>query len=78
MSVDHQTRPNRPEIPNDILIRDEGFCREVFGRCARRTATRYECEGAHRCGVFVRDANKVRPAFSGLNFWPQIRMRVVR
>ena len=46
MSVDHQTRPNRVEIPNDILIRDEDFCREVLGRCARRTAKRYECEGA--------------------------------
>jgi hypothetical protein len=45
MSVDHQTRPNRVEIPNDILVRDEDFCRKVLGRCARRTAKRYECEG---------------------------------
>jgi hypothetical protein len=63
MSVDHQTRPNRVEIPNDILIRDEDFCREVLGRCARRTAKRYEREGLSYiliCGRKFRPLNAGR------------------
>jgi hypothetical protein len=33
------------EIPGDVLIPDEEFCREVLNGCARRTAKRYEAEG---------------------------------
>jgi hypothetical protein len=33
------------EIPGDVLIPDEEFCRDVLNDCARRTAKRYEAEG---------------------------------
>jgi hypothetical protein len=33
------------EIPGDVLIPDDEFCREVLNDCARRTAKRYEMQG---------------------------------
>jgi hypothetical protein len=37
--------PERIEIPGDILILDDLFCREVLAGATRRTATRLEAEG---------------------------------
>jgi hypothetical protein len=37
--------PNRIEIPNDILILDNEFCRMVLGGATRRTAARLEAQG---------------------------------
>jgi hypothetical protein len=46
MSGESQTRaPVRIEIPGDVLIPDEDFCRDVLAGANRRTARRYEREG---------------------------------
>ena len=37
--------PRRIEIPDDTLIPDGDFCREVLGGVTRRTAFRFEREG---------------------------------
>ena len=62
MRADDQARPNRVEIPNDTLIPDEDFCREVLGGCARRTAKRYEREGLPY--ILIR-GRKFRPLNAG-------------
>jgi len=62
MPIDDQARPSRVETPNDILIPDEDFCREVLGGCARRTAKRYEREGLPY--ILIR-GRKYRPLQAG-------------
>lgn len=42
---DQQSAPVRIEIPGDVLILDEDFCRTVLAGANRRTARRYEREG---------------------------------
>jgi hypothetical protein len=42
---DQHSSPVRIEIPGDILISDDDFCREVLNGATRRTARRYEREG---------------------------------
>jgi hypothetical protein len=45
MSIVEPTAPVRIEIPGDVLVLDEIFCKEVLGGAHRRTAKRYEGEG---------------------------------
>lgn len=45
---DHRIRrdpPERIELENDVLVRDEIFCAEVLGGASRRSGTRAEAEG---------------------------------
>jgi hypothetical protein len=62
MSVDDQTRPNRVEIPNDILYPGRRLLSRSLGRCARRTAKRYEREGLPY--ILIR-GRKFRPLNAG-------------
>jgi hypothetical protein len=39
------TTPTRIDIPGDVLVSDEEFCRTVLDGSTRRTARRYDGEG---------------------------------
>lgn len=72
MSEVDSSPSSRIEIPGDVLVPDEEFCRDVLNDCTRRTSRRYDAQGLPY--ILIR-GRKFRPLNAGRT-WLASRIKV--